>query len=117
MTRRFIASGLATVAVLVLVACGGGAKHASKPAGADFATVRTAKCNDWLHASPDEKSALTQGMRDFFSGEVDQPGSRGQVLDNRAAATLFDNYCKQGFATDFYLYRVYGNAAAFTVPK
>ena len=115
MKRALVAA--AALGVSLLAACGGGAKHASKPAGADFATVRTAQCADWLHASPAERSALTQGMRDFFSGEVDQPGARGQVLSNPAAATLFDNYCKQSFADEFYLYRIYGNAAAFTVPK
>lgn len=111
-----VAAVVALAAAMPLAACGG-SKHTAKQVGADFATVRTAQCTDWLHASPTERAALTQGMRDFFSGEVDQPGARGQVLSNPAAAALFDNYCKQSFATEFYLYRIYGNAAAFTVPK
>jgi len=48
---------------------------------------------------------------------VDSPGERGQVLPDARARQLFDSYCAQRFAAAFNLYRLYGNAAAFTKPQ
>ena len=48
---------------------------------------------------------------------VDSPGARGQVLPDRNAYRLLTTYCSQPFAAAFSLYRLYGNAAAFTAPK
>jgi hypothetical protein len=80
------------------------------------ATVRTAKCADWVAAGTAERHKLVLGMRAFFGGRVDQPGQRGQVLANRRAGTLFDNYCAPPYAGNFSLYRIYGNSAGFAPP-
>jgi len=96
-------------------ACTGSGHHKSSSV-ADAATVRTATCADWKQTSKDERAKLVGGLREFFGGQVDTPGVHGQVLPDSRAFELFDAYCKPSFATDFQLYRIYGNAAAFTVP-
>ena len=112
-------AGLLVVAtgLLGLAACDS-SHHgkASSPSGADAATVRTATCSDWKQTSKAERLRLVIGMRDFFGGQVDTPGVHGQVLPDDRAQRLFDAYCGQSFAGEFQLYRIYGNAAAFTVP-
>ena len=111
----FVAAGAAAV---LLAACGGGSSDAGgqPTVAAAAATVRTATCDSWNAASAEEQSQLVRGMREFFGGQVDTPGMRGQVLPDRQATRLFDSYCAQTFAGAFSLYRLYGNAAAFTNP-
>jgi hypothetical protein len=108
---------VAAAALVTLAACDGGSNHAARPAAAELATVRTATCDEWTAASNGEKWRLVRGMREFFGGQVDSPGMRGQVLPNPRAVRLFDDYCGQSFAGAFALYRIYGNAAAFTTPQ
>jgi hypothetical protein len=103
------------VALPLLAACSGGSHHDAMPA-AQLATVRTATCHDWRTAPAAERSRLVEGMREFFGGQVDSPGRRGQVMPSPRATRLFDAYCSQPFASAFSLYRIYGNAAAFTLP-
>lgn len=119
MTRVLVLLAAAVGAVLVLTACDGspGQHAATTAAAAPAATVRTATCDTWRNAPTAQKWRLVRGMRDFFGGQVDSPGMRGQVLPNRQALRLFDSYCNQLFAGAFSLYRIYGNAAAFTVPE
>jgi hypothetical protein len=100
------------------VGCNGGSGgSAQTSSSADAATVRTATCTSWKAASPEERTRLVIGMREFFGGQVDSPGARGQVLPDARARQLFDSYCAQRFAAAFNLYRLYGNAAAFTNPQ
>ena len=105
--------------LLAVTACTDRSQHpaAQTTAAAQTATVRTARCLDWNLASTAEQRRLVHGMREFFGGQVDSPGARGQVLPDKNAAKLFDAYCAQPYASAFSLYRIYGNAAAFTVPK
>jgi hypothetical protein len=106
------------LAATVLTGCGGddgpGPNGASSLAAA---TVRTANCDSWNAASADEQSQLVRGMREFFSGQVDSPGMVGKALPDEKATQLFNSYCAQSFAGAFSLYRLYGNAAAFTNPQ
>jgi hypothetical protein len=104
-------------AVLALPACSGSGQHATHLAAAPAATVRTATCQTWNSAATAQRWRLVRGMREFFGGHVDSPGMRGQVMPNGRAYSLFDAYCGQSFAGAFSLYRVYGNAAAFTIPS
>jgi len=99
-----------------VTACSGGSGGKSSPTS-EAPSVRTATCASWKAASPDERSRLVVGMREFFGGQVDSPGERGQVLPDARARQLFDSYCAQRFAAAFNLYRLYGNAAAFTKPQ
>jgi hypothetical protein len=105
-------------ALLLLTACDGGSAHgpADKVQAAEPATVRTADCETWNDFTSADKQRLVQGMREFFGGQVDSPGARGQVLPNGRASALFDAYCRPTYASAFMLYRIYGNAAAFTTP-
>lgn len=101
---------------LAIGACDGSPHHQAAPSAASAATVRTATCSDWKATTAAERLRLVAGMRAFFGGQVDQPGVHGQVLPDARASQLFDAYCHQPFAAEFQLYRIYGNAAAFTVP-
>lgn len=82
-------------------------------AAADAATVRTARCHDWVRMDAGHRQAMVAGMKEFFMGHVDQPGTIGQGLPNDLAMTLFNGYCKPSYADNFRLYRIYGDAAAF----
>jgi hypothetical protein len=102
--------------LLALAACQA-SHHDRRPAAADPATVRTAQCHDWKVLKSEERARLVAGMRVFFGGQVDIPGAHGQVLPDKSAYTLFDSYCRPTYADGFVLYRIYGNAAAFTNPS
>ena len=81
---------------------------------ANSATVRTARCHEWVRMDSTHRNAMVAGMRIFFMGHVDQPGTMiGQGLPNDLALRLFDGYCKPAYADNFRLYRIYGDAAAF----
>ena len=112
---RLVLAMLASVLAAGTACTSGADQHAAQTSAA--ATVRTARCLDWNLATAGERRQLVQGMRAFFGGQVDSPGARGQVLPDRNAAKLFDAYCAQPFASAFSLYRIYGNAAAFTAPR
>jgi hypothetical protein len=110
--------GAGVMSLALLTACSGGSgSSASSVAAAAAETVRTATCSSWNVAPKSAQDALLVGMRDFFGGQVDTPGLRGQVLPDAKARRLFDSYCAQPYAAAFNLYRLYGNAAAFTNPS
>jgi hypothetical protein len=114
--RRLVLVGSAAVALL-LTGCSNNDAPGADLEGASPATVRTARCADWNDMAPADRDRLVLGMRDFFGGVVDQPGMRGQVLPADKAERVFDGFCKQPFAQQFVLYRLYGDAAAFTPAK
>jgi hypothetical protein len=117
LARTAVAVATAT-AVGTLTACSGGSgSSGSPPSAAQAATVRTATCDTWNAADRAEQDRLVVGMREFFGGRVDSPGLRGGVLTDSKARQLFTSYCAQPFAGAFDLYRLYGNAAAFTNPS
>lgn len=103
---------------MLLAACGGSDPSPSnESSAAAAATVRTANCTDWKAASSEEQRQLVSGMREFFSGQVDTPGLHGTALPDARAIRLFNSQCAQSYAGAFSLYRLYGNAAAFTNPE
>ena len=114
--RPIAVIGAGAAGLALLTACGGSSGDRS-PSAAQPATVRTATCTSWQAASRTEQDQLVVGMREFFGGQVDSPGLRGQVLPDAKARRLFDSYCAQPYAGAFSLYRLYGNAAAFTNPS
>jgi hypothetical protein len=118
LTRATALIGAGAAALALLTACGGGSGSTGQPtAAAQAETVRTATCDSWNAAPRSAQDQLVVGMREFFGGQVDSPGARGQVLPDARARRLFDSYCAQPFAGAFNLYRLYGNAAAFTNPS
>jgi hypothetical protein len=56
---------------------------------------------------------LVRGLRDFFSQPLDN-GAREQVIPDGEANTVLTRYCRLPFARGFLLYRLYGNASAFS---
>jgi hypothetical protein len=119
LTRPLAVIGAGAAALALLTACGGGSDSSGgqPSSAAQAATVRTATCDSWNAAPRAEQDQLVVGMREFFGGQVDSPGLRGQVLPDDKARRLFNTYCAQPFAGAFNLYRLYGNAAAFTNPQ
>jgi len=116
--RPLAVLGAGATALALLTACSGGSgSSSSSTSAAAAATVRTATCASWTAAGSTEQDQLVVGMREFFGGQVDSPGMRGQVLPDAKARRLFDSYCAKPFASAFNLYRLYGNAAAFTNPS
>jgi hypothetical protein len=113
--RPLAVLGAGATALALLTACGG--SGSGDRSGTQQATVRTATCDSWQAAPQAERDQLVVGMREFFGGQVDSPGERGQVLPDAKARRLFNSYCAQPFAGAFSLYRLYGNAAAFTNPS
>lgn len=120
MTRAFVVAW-AVVVLAAMTACTSSTHHQATTVAdtrnvASTATVRTATCRDWHAAAGKQRWRLVRGMRAFFGGKVDSPGARGQVLPNGQAYRLFTSYCEPTYASNFDLYRIYGNAAAFTNP-
>jgi hypothetical protein len=116
--RRPVLVGAAVLlATTALAGCGGHEDKTATVEGASMATVRTARCDDWNAMTPTQRDRLIVGMRTFFGGVVDQPGMRGQVMPADKARKVFDGFCKESFAGRFTLYRLYGDAAAFTPAK
>jgi hypothetical protein len=111
---------LALAALVPLIAGCGGSDQAQKTARVQpvqQATVRTANCILWNALSGPDRQRLVAGLRSFFGGRVDRAGTYGQVLPDRAADRILTTYCHQSFARAFLLYRIYGDAAAFTPPR
>jgi hypothetical protein len=120
--RRGLIAAAAVLVLVAMTACTNSSHHHATTVAdtrnvASTATVRTATCADWHAAGQVQRWRLVRGMRAFFGGKVDQPGARGQVLPNARAYRLFTTYCRASYASAFDLYRIYGNAAAFTIPK
>jgi hypothetical protein len=117
-TRGIAAAACGGAAAVLLSGCGGSdSTPRTSSSAAAAATVRTASCKDWNAAPAAEQQQLVRGLREFFGGQVDTPGLRGQVLPDAKATRLFNSYCAQSYAAAFSLYRLYGNAAAFTNHK
>jgi hypothetical protein len=114
--RRPLTLIAALACVAALGGCGGSrVGHPQKVSAAPTAaTVRTANCRLWRVLGQSDRMQLVEGLRAFFGGKVDSPGARGQVLPDGRAYGLLTGYCSQPFASAFMLYRLYGNAAAFT---
>jgi len=109
----------AALAAALLSGCGGddGPGPGATTSSIAPASVRTANGDSWNAATDAERGELVRGMREFFSGQVDSPGMVGKALPDGRATQLFDSYCAQSYAGAFSLYRLYGNAAAFTNPQ
>jgi hypothetical protein len=117
-TRGIAAAAGFGAAAMLFGACGGSEPSSNtESSAAAAATVRTANCTDWSAASSEQRRQLVSGMREFFSGQVDTPGLHGTALPDARAIRLLDSQCAQSYAGAFSLYRLYGNAAAFTNPE
>jgi hypothetical protein len=52
-------------------------------------------------------------IRGFAGGPTGTPGFRGSTIPDDKAYELFDSYCRNRFARNFKLYKLYTRAAAF----
>ena len=104
---------------LCLAGCGAsGAKPSTTPpsvavAPASQATVRTATCQLWNTFTPRDRDRVVRGLREFFTQRLDT-GARERVPPDSRAYVLISRYCRLPFARAFLIYRLYGNAAAFS---
>jgi hypothetical protein len=75
--------------------------------------VRLVDCADWRKAGPGDRAAVVKEIRSFAGGPTGTPGRRGATIPDDKAQELFDSYCRNRFARDFKLYKLYTRAAAF----
>ncbi len=72
-------------------------------------------CHDWNKASLTERTALLNRLHHFVGGAVvgDRLLGFGSVLPSKQATTFFNHRCAPAHASEFALYKQYGQAAAF----
>jgi len=116
--RWVTTAALVFVGALVAAGCGGSNSGAVPEAqGPDLGvSIRLADCTDWKRADVSERLGTIGQLRDFAGGPTGSPGGHGNVLDDKQAYKLFQNYCSNFFARGFKLYKLYTRAAAFTPP-
>ena len=116
---------VAAVAVLIVAALGGCGSGSSTPprlgAGPNVgASINLADCNDWKHATVEERLGTIRQLKNFAGGEVvggsgtNPDVGTGAVLDDKKAYELLDHTCDVSFAQGFKLYKLYERAAAFS---
>jgi hypothetical protein len=107
---------------VALGGCLGGTPSSSPTsggAGADLGqTVRTADCAGWRKAGPQERRSTVEAVKGFAGGPTGSGDRDGATLPDSKAYKVFEDTCKQRFATGFKLYKLYTRAAAFqSLPK
>lgn len=75
--------------------------------------MRSANCMLWNVLDPPERRRLVTGLHTFFGQRLDT-GAHEQPLADTRAYQVITGYCRLPFARAFLLYRLYGNAAAFS---
>jgi len=102
-------------ALLVLAAglagCGS-SSHAPRDAEALSTPVRLARCVDWRRSPPAARRKAVRELRVFAGGPVGQGPLHGASMDDRTAYRVLDDYCSNGFAAQFKLYKLYTRAAS-----
>ena len=116
-----IAAPAALVAVAVIAGCGSGSSTQPQvDVGPNVGQpINLADCNDWNQANTEQRLGTINELKGFAGGPIvgnnaDSPSGTGAVLDDKKAYELFENYCKESFASGFKLYKLYERAAAFT---
>jgi hypothetical protein len=67
----------------------------------------------WNVLGRGDRQRLVAGLRGFFTQRLDT-GARERVLPDGRANTIITRYCQLPFARAFLIYRIYGNATAFS---
>jgi hypothetical protein len=105
---------------VALSSCGGSDGTGAAPEqgsgpGLDPQALQRFTCADWQRADAPTRLDVIDRLRAIIGGQVTGEGvaGRGSVLEDERAYRLFDTYCEQPFASDFVLYKLYGQAAGF----
>jgi hypothetical protein len=118
----FVPVAAATVALVA--GCGGGAGDGAavarvaarahdRPAPIQLATYN---CSQWRAAGTHTRGVVVRELHRFYGLPVagrHRAQAYGTVLTNTQALQLFDGYCRQPYARNFTLYKLYARAAAF----
>lgn len=107
----------AFAAVALLAAgCGSSGGGAPKDAEALSTPIRLARCVDWRRSPPSARRKAVRQLRAFSGGPVGEGTLHGATLDDRVAYRVLNDYCSNGFAAQFKLYKLYTRAASFRRP-
>jgi hypothetical protein len=118
-SQRGVASGLAGLLLIVVLAACGSDDESGAPSGNVGSGVRLdapinlADCTDWNEGTVDERFGSIEQIREFTGGPVGETGATGAVLSDERAYDLFEATCSNEYARGFKLYKVYGRGAAF----
>ncbi len=112
--QRLTPRARVTLLVLLAVALAGcgSDSHAPKDAEALSTPVRLARCVDWRRSPPSARRRAVRELRAFAGGPVGEGSLHGASLDDRVAYRVLDDYCSNGFAAQFKLYKLYTRAAS-----
>lgn len=116
--RRLGAAGTVLLLAATLTGCLGSSSGGQRPVdvgpGIGGTPLRLANCTDWQKADASQRLSLVHQLANLSDRPIaGTQGGRGPVLDDKQAYRLFQNYCHNYFARGFFLYKLYGRAAAF----
>jgi hypothetical protein len=75
--------------------------------------LQQARCQEWMGASPSERSAIVRALAGVVGGPSTS-GGVGTTLSTARANALFDRVCASHVAQGFLLYEMYIRAAGFS---
>lgn len=108
------------VAGCAAVLAGCGSASTAAPGGASSSAppipLATFNCAQWSASRADIRKTVLDELHGFYGGPVSghrRTKAYGTVLSDAQATTLFESYCRQPFAANFTLYKLYARAAAF----
>jgi hypothetical protein len=103
-------AGATLLAAIALLGCGGSKAHG--PPAKPLPSLQSANCIEWRAIDRDRRIATIQAITRVVGGPVNG-GGRGATLSDERAYRLFQNVCRNTFASHFLLYEMYNRAAAF----
>jgi len=101
-----------------LAGCGGDSNHASRGPRTggvrpDVAgtTAALANCGEWKRATPRQRRRTVEDLRGQLTSQEDTKAR--SVLSDERAYEVFQHACRQSYADQLRLYKLYVRAAAF----
>jgi hypothetical protein len=119
-----LAAAVLVAAAAFALLTGGGDGSAAKPADKadtgyrraavklDGAALQSARCKQWVAATPAERAAIVDVLGDVVGGPT--PYGPAKALSADEATRLFDARCAHPYARGWLLYELYTRAAAFS---
>jgi hypothetical protein len=112
MTGRAVAVAAAAAALATVGAAGCGGSKAHGPPAKALASLQSANCVEWRAIDRGRRIATIHALTRAVGGPVSS-GGHGATLSDERAYRLFQNVCRNTFASHFLLYEMYNRAAAF----